>query len=124
MNSIMVTIAPEGSRTRILVAQGETDLLKAILPAAELAHPRAVETLLEGLALWHRQRLCVVLVVDEGDRTSGAQCLGDNLGFGERSLHYEVVIACREGRRRRRRRGVDGIADFRDLRQMAWEFLR
>jgi hypothetical protein len=119
MSSLVVTIAPEHDKTRVLMADEHRDLLKAVLPPPRLAHPRAAITVLEGLALWQQQRLSVVLVADESDRTSGALSLCDALGFGERTLHYEVAVACRERRRARRR--IDGIANFRDLHQLRLE---
>ncbi len=119
MSQTVVTIAPEHDKTRVLMASDHQDLLKAVLPAAHLAHPRAAMTLLEGLSLWRQERLSVVLVVDETDRTSSALSLCDALGFGERTLHYEVAVAYRERRRVRRR--IDGVGNFRDLRQLRLE---
>jgi hypothetical protein len=119
MSSLVVTIAPEHDKTRVLMASEHQDLLKAVLPPAQMAHPRAAITLLEGLSLWHQQRLSVVLLVDESDRTSGALSLCDALGFGERTLHYDVGVACRERRRARRR--IEGVGNFRDLRQLRLE---
>ena len=63
MNPITVVIAPDPTRVRMLVRRGAQDVLKAVLGPAELAHPRAAATLLEGLALWHQCRLGVVLCV-------------------------------------------------------------
>src|SRR5690606_21315995 len=90
MNYLTVTIAPERDKTRLLVADGHQDFLKAVLPPSQLAHPRAATTLLEGLALWHQERLSVVLLVDELEHSSDALCLYDALGNGDRTVHYEV----------------------------------
>jgi hypothetical protein len=119
MKSMVVTLAPERGRTRVLMKCEEQDVLKAVLPSPELAHPRAAATLLEGLALWHQTRLSVVLLVDDQDRSSAALSLYDGLGLGDRTLHYEVAVACREPRRARSR--IDGVGDFRDLRQLRLE---
>lgn len=124
MNSIVVTLAPEREKCRLLMADGERDLIKALLPSLSFAHPRAAATLLEGLALWHQTRLSVVLVADESDHTSGAMCLSDALGFGERTLHYEVAVACWPERRRHTRKRIDGITSFTDLRRHRWEVIR
>lgn len=119
MKSMVVTLAPERGRTRVLMRCEEQDVLKAVLPSPELAHPRAATTLLESLALWHQTRLSVVLLVDELERSSAALSLYDGLGLGDRTLHYEVAVACREPRRPRSR--IDGVGDFRDLRQLRLE---
>jgi hypothetical protein len=120
LDKILVTIAPDRDRVRILARAGTQDLLKAVLGPAERTHPRAAATLLEGLSLWHQQALCVVLVAGESSDGS-ALSLCDGLGFGQRSVHYEVGIATRAGRRRGRR-ALGGLGDFRDLRQLTfWE---
>jgi hypothetical protein len=116
--TITVTIAPELTQTRLLVVSGERDLVKAVLPPSYGAHPRAAATLLEGLSLWHQQRLSVVLYVDEPERSSCALSLCDALGNGERNVHYEVGVAVREARRPGAARRIAGVGDFRDLRQL------
>ena len=113
MNPITVVIAPEPMRVRMLVRSGTQDVLKAVLGPAELAHPRAATTLLEGLALWHQSRLGVVLYVDD-PWSGGSLGLCNALGFGEQNLHYEVGIAPAE----RSRRTLAGVGDFSDLRQL------
>ena len=120
LDKITVTIAPERDRVRILARAGAQDLLKAVLGPAQSTHPRAAATLLEGLSLWHQQALSVVLLAADSSDGS-ALCLCDGLGFGQRSVHYEVGIATRESRRRGR--GIlPGLGDFRDLRQLTlWE---
>jgi hypothetical protein len=113
MNSITVVVAPEPTRVRMLVRRCGRDVLKAVLGPARTAHPRAVATLLEGLALWHQQRLGVVLCVD--DPFDGcALGLCDALGFGKRSVHYEVGIAQLSAYHRT----LAGIGDFSDLRRL------
>jgi hypothetical protein len=119
MEHLVVTISPEHDKTRVLMANGQSDLLKAILPPPRMAHPRAAATLLEGLSLWVQQRLSVVLLADESDPTSGALSLCDALGYGERTLHYDVGVACRAPRRSRRR--IEGVGNFRDLRHLRLE---
>jgi hypothetical protein len=120
LDKIVVTMAPERDRVRILARAGAQDLLKAVLGPAESTHPRAAATLLEGLSLWHQQALSVVLVAaDPSDGSALRLC--DGLGFGQRSVHFEVGIATRD-RRARRRRVLSGLGDFRDLRQLSlWE---
>lgn len=114
---ITVTIAPEPTRVRILATQGELDILKAVLAPAASTHPRAAATLLEGLSLWYHQTLSVVLCAD-GSADSFGMGLCDALGFGSRQLHYDVGIAAAP--RRRSRRQLSGLGDFRDLRQLSF----
>lgn len=116
MDRIQVMIAPEPERVRMLVTSEGRDLLKAVLGPARRCHPRAAATLLEGLALWHQRPLSVVLCADEQGPTS-ALALSDGLGFGERTLHYEVGIAFHP-RSTRRHAALRGLGDFRDLRQL------
>jgi len=115
MESITVTIAPERGHVRVLARQGRRDVLRAILGPASESHPRAASTLLEGLALWHQQRLAVVLCVDETSRGS-ALSLSDALDYGRESLHYDVGLAfpVRRGGRR-----THGRTDFGDLRRLS-----
>jgi len=122
-DTILVTIAPERDRVRVLATTPTHDVLKAVLGPARAAHPRAAATLLEGLSLWHQRPLTVVLSADALDDGS-AMGLCDALGFG-RTLHYDVAVAVTERHGRRRRRELRGMGDFRDLRQLAlWEVTR
>lgn len=125
MNTL-VRLSAEPTRTRVLITQGPTDIGKVILPASSSAHPRATATLLEGLSLFLNERLCVVLCVDEHSASCGSLGLLDGLGYGERSLFYEVGVAVSRADRRRAERGLhlSGGGDFRDLRQLTWEWAR
>ncbi|HEY0633685.1 MAG TPA: hypothetical protein VGC98_16640 [Thermoleophilaceae bacterium] len=118
METITVTLAPERTRTRILMMCGANELLRAILGPPSQAHPRAAATLLEGLSLWYQRPLSVVLCADDSSDSSALE-LCDGLGFGRRTLHYEVGIAVRELRRRGVRLG--GLGDFRELRSFRAE---
>lgn len=126
MNTL-VRLSAEATRTRVLITQGPTDIAKAILPPSSNAHPRATATLLEGLSLFLNERLCVVLCVDEHSVSCDALGLLDALGYGERSVFYEVGVAARGERAERRSRArtlrLPG-GDFRDLRQLTWEWSR
>ena len=118
-DTITVTIAPEPDRVRLLATTPSHDLLQAILGPIRTAHPRAVTTLLEGLALWHQRPLSVVLAADDTDDGT-ALGLCDALGDG-RTLHYEVGLAFpdRVARGRRRGRELRGLGSFRDMRELA-----
>lgn len=116
MDTITLTIAPDRNETRLLLTCGPHEALRAILSPATMTHPRAAATLLEGLSLWYQRPLSVVLCVDD-ESNSSALGLCDALGFGHRSLHYEVGIAVTDRIPKRSRLG--GIGDFRALRRMA-----
>lgn len=119
MERITVAIAPEITRTRLLVSQGGREVLKAMLMPATHAHPKAISTLLEGLALWHQTRLSVVLCADAGGYSNGLDSLCEPFGYGERTLHYDVAVAQLGRRPRRRHDPLGGIGDFRDLQRLS-----
>lgn len=125
MEKTLVRLCAESTRTRMLITQGGRDIGKAVLPSLS-AHPRATATLLEGLSLFVGERLCVVLCVDDRSSSSASLGLLDALGCAERSVFYEVGIATRLSHRERRQTArmvrLEG-ADFRDLRQLGWEWL-
>jgi hypothetical protein len=124
MNTL-VRLSAEPTQTRVLITQGSRDIGKAILPPSGSAHPRATATLLEGLSLYMNERLCVVLSVDEWSASSDSLGILDALGHGERSVFYEVAVAARLQRACRRKASrvlrLPG-GDFRDLRQLSWEW--
>jgi len=98
----------------LLVRQGpQADVLKARLPSRP-RHPRALLTLLEGLALWNGHRLHAVLDVDEPcDNSVHAVLFGDGLYPTESQLvRFEL------GSRTHRRR-VAGVGNFESLRSVA-----
>jgi hypothetical protein len=116
MERITVTLAPERERTRLLVMAGADELLRGLLGPPSEMHPTAAATLLEGLSLWYQRPLTVVLCVS--DRSCGFELgLCDALGFGRRSLHYDVGVVAQETRPRPRRLG--GPGDFRALRRLS-----
>ena len=119
----IVRLSAEPMRTRLLMMQGPRDIGKVILPRAPSAHPRAAATLLEGLSLFLGERLSVVLCVDERS-TSCELALLDGLGYGERSIFYEVGVAARMGDRRASHALHLEGSDFRDLRRLTLEETR
>lgn len=98
---------------KLLVSTPEIgDLLRARLPLPP-RHPRALLTLLEGLALWSGDALRVAIVADDRSRSSFAsELFGDELWPAESSLvRYEVALRARRAVRLR------GLGDFRALRR-------
>lgn len=96
----------------LLVTSESGDLLKARLPLPP-KHPRALLTLLEGLALWDGTGLRVVVSVS-GSSTDwlGSGLFGDELFPGESQL-VQFDVEHHDSRARRLR----GVADFRPLRK-------
>jgi class 3 adenylate cyclase len=119
MNRWTVTMEPRADETRVLMMEGRDERMRAVLGPSTLAHPRAAQTLLEGLALWHQSPLSVVLCADVEGSTSALR-LEDALGFGVRNLHFEVEVAL-HARGRRRARRLPGLGSFGDLRQLCLE---
>jgi hypothetical protein len=121
----LVRLSAEPTQTRVLITQGPNDIGKVILPPSSSAHPRAIATVLEGLSLYMNERLGVVLSVDEWSASSSSHGLLDALGYGQPSVFYEVAVAARLSRASRKRTAhrvrLTG-SDFRDLRQLGWDW--
>lgn len=122
MESIWMGIAPRSTGTRVLAMQGPGEtLLKAVL-RGDPAHPRALGTLLEAVALWQGMPVRAVLCADElapsCDSTLWRAAWDD--GGALYSVTWAPGLA-----HRRRGSGVRGVADFRDLeRALVWEVAR
>ena len=117
-DQICVAIHPRGSETRVLAtAGGGSTLLKARL-AARPRHQRALPSLLEALALWQSRPVHAVLVADKEDATFVTSLCPDLAAEYTRTPLYRLEVV--EGRRRppQRRERLDGVGDFRDLRQL------
>lgn len=99
----------------LVVDPQEGDLLKARLPSAA-QHPRALLTLLEGVALWRGQPLRVVVsatsAADGRPCWCGSGLFGDEMWPAESQLvRYEVADDHAHPVRR-----LAGLGDFRTLR--------
>ena len=117
MQSIWVGIRPEPRGTRILVmSESAETLLKAcLLPSP--SHRRALSTLLEAIALWQGRPVRAALVADAPDGPcANGLCRDSFPDFGD-GLHYtlEYISVLRPPRRRD---GLGGMGNFRDLRQL------
>lgn len=87
------------------------DLIKARLPIHS-AHPRALLTMLEGIALYSGEPICAAISATAQGDWLGAEPWGEDLWPGESQLvQFDFVPA--PGARRRLR----GVGDFRDVRQ-------
>lgn len=112
------TVQLTQSAIKVLVTDSEgDDLLKAQLPITP-GHPRALLTLLEGLALWSRPLLVAGVCIED----SVAPSLQSDL-FGlwpEESVLVRFHFAEAQGGRRR----IRGVGDFRTLRRLAHSAVR
>lgn len=84
------------------------DVLRARLPQ-RCDHPRALLTLLEGLALWSGAPITAVISVDESAGRSGLDLFGGQLWPAESALvRFEFHHSSHQLRLR-------GLGDFRDV---------
>ncbi len=108
----MVRVTPEAVRVLVGTQEGD-DILKAHLTGYP-GHPRALLTVLEGLALWSGEPLCAVISADVP--VSHSLGLGSFTDDPERwpepspLVHFVFVVAA-AGRRR-----IAGMGDFSKLR--------
>jgi len=114
--SIWMALRPGPTGTRILAtAAANETLLKAKL-LNEPRHPRALPALLEAIALWQGETVRAALCVDTSDDGCATRLVHDAFPLVERTPLYELDLV--HGRRRRHRDSLDGMGDFRDLRQL------
>ena len=121
MPMLWMGVRPGPDRTRVLVQDGPLPILKARLPAAP-HHPRALETLAEGVALWYGHPLSAVLGVASEESLCVAPRWHATVDGLTRTplVTVELVV----GRPRPPRGGADlhGLGDFADVRQLHfWE---
>lgn len=117
MESIWMGIAPGLRDTRVIAMHGASEtLLKARL-RKDPAHPRAMASLLEAVALWQGMPVRAALAADD-EQTSCDSCLcrAALLDTGRNPL-YSIDWVPATGRKRRRCT-IGGMGDFRDLRQL------
>lgn len=106
------TITATATETRILVQDATGDRLLARLPPlAAIAHPRAIPSLLESLALCSGAMVPTVLYVDErSDWQRSGLC--ETLGFGLETPFFEVEVVPLEHRQRRSAKRLTGLGSF------------
>ena len=106
---LRATVHPGPNQTRILVTEDGDDCLRAVLPMPP-THPRALHTLLEGLALWHGRPVHAVLVAGGPSGPSRVDTL-----FGGGLWPHDLANVQFEIRHPRRPRRLRGPGDFRQL---------
>jgi hypothetical protein len=122
MESIWMGVAPSAATTRVLAMAGPGEtLLRAMLRGVP-AHPRAFATLLEAVALWQGAPVRAVLCADETVGSSDSPL--SHAAWDEGGALYSVTFVPGMDHPRRRV-GVRGVGDFRDLeRLLVWEVAR
>lgn len=108
------TAVISGSELKLLVTSGTgEDLIKARLPRRP-PHPRALVTMLEGVALWSGEPLGVVIsATDPLDSEFGSDAWHDAVWPVESAL---VRLDYEAGYSRRSQR-IQGVGDFREVRR-------
>lgn len=121
MDSIWMGIAPGATTTRVLAMSGATEtILKARL-TREPAHPRALWTLLEAIALWQGRKVRAALAADDDATTPDSSLFHEAFsGFGGSPLYtLDWVPGCVHRPPRRIRLG--SVGEFRDLEKLLIE---
>jgi hypothetical protein len=111
---ITVTIRVRQGQTSLRLRHGQAQRLVARLGDAQKIHRLALVTLLEGLSLWFQTTLHVALIADS-EQIESWTGLVDGLGFGMRTLHFEVEPV----RPRAHLESVAGTLEIKDGRRMA-----
>lgn len=112
---IWAAISPGESDTRILVSDESATVLKARLSCTP-AHPRALQWLLESIALWQGAPVRAVLSAARTGKGCAAHLYRDWLPDFGGPLY---AIEWQSGERRPRRRDdLGAMGDFGDLKQL------
>ena len=117
MESIWMAISPSARGTRVIAMRGPNEvMLKAELSCSPVSH-RAVQTLLEGLALWEGLRIRAVLVVDDQHSLFDSSLYRDAFPDHGATALYTIDWVPR-GHRRRRRDALGAMGEFKDLERL------
>jgi len=121
MQTLWMGVRPGPALTRVLVQDGPLPILKARLPEAP-QHPRALETLAEGVALWYGRPLYAALGVAAADALCVSPRWHATVDGLTRTALVTVDLVIGRPRPPRRGDGLAGFGDFADLRQLPlWE---
>jgi hypothetical protein len=118
MESIWMGISPGATSTRVLAMAGPLDtFLKARLSRSP-AHPRAMATLLEAIALWQGRPIRAALCAGERHDGSDSSLFRETFSDVGGPLYTLDWIPAAARGRRARRRDITGMGQFADLRQL------
>lgn len=122
MDTLWMGIRAGADTARVLVHAGSHPVLKARFPAVP-QHPRALETLAEGVALWYNRPLYAALAVDAAEALSASPRWHAAMDVLLRTPLVTIDLV--EGPPRRPRGGLDGLGAFTDVRELRrWGPLR
>jgi hypothetical protein len=121
MHTLWMGIRPGPDRTRVVVQDGPLPVLKARLPDAP-QHPRALETLAEGIALWYGRPVYGALGVAAADALCVSPRWHATVDGLTRTALVTIELVVGRPRPPRGGDGLHGLGDFADLRQLGlWE---
>ncbi len=122
--TLTMTIAPGPQRTRVLVTDGNEVCLKARL-ANPPNHPRALQWMIEAIALWQGAPVRAVLCAGRRHRTYATAFRTDWFpDFGGPLYQLEVVDEAAVRKAARLHDRVTGLGSFADLKQLRiWDVL-
>jgi hypothetical protein len=118
---IWMALAPSPKGTQLLAMRGANETLLKGWLSREPASPRALQALLEAIALWEGTPLRAALVVNEAERGSATMLCHDVFHDFGRTPLYTLDWVIRTSARDRRGRAIDRDADFRDLARLLVE---
>jgi hypothetical protein len=121
MQTLWMGVRPGPDVTRVLVHDGPIPILKARLPEAP-AHPRALETLAEALALWYGRPLYGALGAAAEDAWCGSPRWHATVDSLTRTPLVTIDLVIGRPRPPGGGAGLAGLGDFADVRQLRlWE---
>jgi hypothetical protein len=121
MNELRMVLSPGPTATRVIAISGSATESETVLKARlspTPSHPRAVQWLLEAMALWQGTVVRAALCAGRPGRSYVTGLYPDWFAdFGNALYTLELCEARRPGRRHQD--AVGGMGDFRDLRQLS-----
>lgn len=118
MHSLRIAIqaAPDGAR--LLAMENAREIVLKARLRSNPAHPRALPTLLEGLALWQGQKVRAALCADESADSFVMKRYPDLFTDPGDTLLYVLDWVPVVRRRPVRREEIRGLGGFRELREL------
>jgi len=117
MDSIWMGIAPGRTSTRVLAMHGASEtILKARL-LRDPAHPRALSTLLEAIALWQGMAVRAAIAADDEPTSYASSLCRSRLSEVGIDPLFSVDWVPVAGRKRRRP-AIAGMGRFHDLERL------
>lgn len=121
MQTLWMGVRPGPNLTRVLVQDGPLAILKARLPEAP-QHPRALESLAEGVALWYGRPLYGALGVAAEDALCVSPRWHATVDGLTRTPLVTIDLVIGPPRPPRAGGALAGLGDFGDVRQLRlWE---